>query len=157
MSKKPVRFEDLGVKELRRSAIEDFAVEVDAKDDSETVIAALVESGVTWDQYVAQHPEVAPEPEKAPENVIKSPEPTNKESLSVGGSVKTAKPEVAAAGDYLIKMDRENLMYQTRGYTFTKDHPYVVVKAEDAQWILSKEDGFRMAWPNELSDYYDKP
>ena len=52
-------FESLKVAELRRAADEDFAVEVGEKASKPEVLAALVESGVTWDMYLAQHPEAA--------------------------------------------------------------------------------------------------
>ena len=47
MSKEnPESFNDLLVEELRRTAIEDFAVDIKATDNKKTVIAALVEDGV---------------------------------------------------------------------------------------------------------------
>jgi hypothetical protein len=165
MSKElPKRFEELGVKELRRAAIEDFAVDVSADDNAKSVVAALTEAGVTWEMYVAQHPEVLPEDkEKRPANVITSPDQVSADSLSVEPApvvaepapVRTAKSPVQEPGDYLIVMERENPLYEVRGYKFTKEHPYQVVSAEDAQYILGKEQGFRMAWPDELRDYYN--
>lgn len=156
--KLPTKFKDLGVKELRRSAIADFAVEIDEKATAEEVIAALAESGVEWEDYVAQHPEVRPVEEAAPvvNNIITSADvaPAREETLVAKEDVVVQKPLEVGQQPFLIKMERDNPMFQTRGYTFTTDHPYQLVKPEDAEYILSKEDGFRQAYPSELADYY---
>lgn len=158
-TKLPTKFKDLGVKELRRSAIEDFAVEVDEKASPEEVILALTESGVTWADYVAQHPDVAPAtPEPAPvvvNNVITSADvaPSREEAPIAKEEIVVQEPLEVGAKPYLIKMTRENPLFQTRGYTFTSSHPYQLVKAEDAEYVL-QEDGFRQALPSELSEFY---
>lgn len=177
--KKPASFKDLDVKELRRSAVEDFAVEASAADNKPTVIAALVESGVTWADYVAQHPEVAPDPVVAPAPVApvvpeREHEPdrgnvVTSTSLDAGsivtdnigvGTIDISRIHVqeplapAPTDKYLVKMTRENPRYDTRGYTFTQQHPYNLVNGEDLEYILTKEDGFRQAFPSELAEYY---
>lgn len=151
---KPTKFEDLPVAELRRIAIEDFAVPVEEGDNKKSVVAALAESGVTWDMYVAQHPEVAPDEvkEEVVEVVVETPVVAAEPVAPV-----VAAP-VTASGDqpWLIKMTRENVRYDTRGYTFTKEHPYALVKPEDVEFILEKESGFRQAYPSELQEFYAK-
>lgn len=161
----PTKFKDLGVKELRRTAVEDFAVPVESNDNADTVIAALTEAGVDWDQYVEMHPEVKPEPAAVEQTVVQTverqPEP-NRGNVITSESMKpvTAEPvvqePVVASGNqpWLIKMTRENVRYDTRGYTFTQDHPYALVQPEDVEYLLEKEDGFRQAYPSELSDFY---
>jgi hypothetical protein len=121
---------------------------------------------------VAQHPEVAPDEPKP--TVVTSNAPTHgvvgEDSVTVNtpgddgevvGSpqpvVHVAQPVVQAVTQtdkYLLKMTRENLVYQTRGYEFTQDHPYALVNATDAQWILENEEGFRQAFPAELTEFY---
>lgn len=162
----PTQFRELGVAELRRSAVEDFAVDVKSTDNKETALAALAEAGVTWADYVAQHPEVAPvvDKQKAPENVIKNPNATNPDNLSVGASVeeevvvpviRVQEPVTAAPTDkFLVKMTRDNPRFDTRGYTFTQTHPYALVDGSDLEYILTKEDGFRQALPSELQEFY---
>lgn len=137
--KKPTRFEDLSTAELRRSAIEDFAVDVEPDANKKVVIAALAESGVGWSDYVAQHPEAAPVQEE-----------TTKETVIRVKEEVVANPEEK----FLVKMTRENPLYQTRGYTFTKEHPYQLVSSADVEYILSNEDGFRQAYPSELQEFY---
>lgn len=159
--KKPTAFKDLDVKELRRSAVEDFAVEATSSDNKQTVIAALVEAGVTWADYVAQHPEVEPEPvvlETAPENVVTSA------SIEAGNistdtitpnKIHVQEPLAPTPTDkYLVKMTRENPRYDTCGYTFTQSHPYALVSGADLEYILQNEDGFRQAFPSELAEFY---
>jgi len=158
---KPAQFSDLGIKELRRSAVADFAVDIKPTDNKETVLAALTESGVTWTDYVKQHPEVAPEPEPAPNPgvvtaaSINAPEAVVQEPAQPAGRVRVQENPVTNANDtFLVKMTRENPLYETRGYRFTQAHPYALVSAKDAQYILSKEEGFRQAFPDELDEYY---
>lgn len=182
MSVVPKQLKDLDTKELYRSAIADFALVVDEQDkgSKDVLLAAFEEGGVDWDQYVAMHPELAPDepdPKKAPANVIKNPGAADPSTLSVEGSV-PLEPETrfveekvapvpepvihvqqaptAGPGDkFLIKMERPNAVYETRGYRFTKENPYHLVDAADAQFILSKEDGFRQALPSELEEIFD--
>lgn len=145
---KPKSFNDLSATELRRSAVEDFAVDIEDANNKNEVIAALTESGVTWSQYVAQHPEVAPEP--APEethDVI----PEDPEDFDVV----VAEPEVKDKEKrYLLKMTRDNLVYETAGLRFTQEHPYALATADQADFIITKEDGFRQATPSELQEFY---
>lgn len=170
MAKKPTKFQDLTKDELIRSAIEDFAIELDEDErgSKSNVLAAFVESSIFWDDYVAQHPEVAPEPE-APA-VVTSNAPTHgvvgedtvkgtlANSQEVDEPVASEVPRTAlptqAPDEYILKMTRENELYQTRGYTWTSEHPYALVSSADAQWILENEDGFRQAFPQELSEFY---
>lgn len=155
MSKNPNKFRDLSVGELRRSAVEDFAVDVNEDDNKDSVLAALTESGVKWSDYVAQHPEVAERSE-----VVTSADVAGdvSESLSVEAEpvvVRTAeRPSYKPNEKLLIKMVRENPLYETRGYRFTQQHPYALVTPEDADYILTREEGFRQAVPSELQEYY---
>ena len=55
----------------------------------------------------------------------------------------------------LVRMTRANFRYDIMGYTFTKEHPFVAMKEEDAQEIFDREEGFRMATPREVQEYYN--
>lgn len=162
MPETPTSFEHLDQKELYRSAIADFAVEVDEKDSAKVIRAALLEAGVEWADYVKQHPEVAPKKEDT--NVITSPNVPGESTQTPKpkpvepqpeGNIITAQAPVAKPEDkFLIKMTRENVQYNTRGYKFTQEHPYALVAAKDAEYILSQEEGFRQAFPSELAEFY---
>ena len=52
-------------------------------------------------------------------------------------------------------MTRDNYSYDTLGYTFTKEHPFVAMKEEEAQEVFDREEGFRLANPKEAQDFYN--
>ena len=51
-------------------------------------------------------------------------------------------------------MTRANFRYDIMGHTFTQDHPFVAMHKDAAQQIFDKEEGFRLATPKEVQDYY---
>lgn len=149
MSKEnPVSFNDLTVDELLRTAVEDFAVDVKKGDSKKTIIAALVEDGVEWSQYAALKGLNAPEPE-AP--VAEEAPVVAKEEAPV--EIVTYQPP-APEQKYLIKMDRKNPLFEILGHRFTQEHPYALVTGEEAEHLVTKEEGFRMAYPSELEEFY---
>jgi hypothetical protein len=127
-------FDTLKVSELKQIA-EDFGVELDDKANKNTIIAALAEEGVTWQVYEKANKDI----EEAVEEI---------EVLPKYDKTKIEKDQV------LVKMTRHNFRYDIMGYTFTKDHPFVPMKEEDAQEIFDMEDGFRLASPKEVQDFY---
>ena len=143
---KPTSFNNLTVPELKRSAAEDFAVDVPEGAKKDEVIAALVESGVTWADYVAQHPDVAPD-EPQPEVQVEEP----RENVNI---ITAANPVDKSVDRYLIKMTRDNLVFETQGLRFTQSHPFALATADQADWILANEDGFTMASPSEAREFY---
>lgn len=149
---KPTSFNNLTVPELKRSAAEDFAVEVPEGAKKDEVIAALVESGVTWADYVAQHPEVAPD-EPKPE--ASSDGPHLQFTANENVNIITAESPVNQSVDrYLLKMTRDNVVYETQGLRFTQSHPFALATADQADYILAHEDGFTMASPSEAREFY---
>jgi hypothetical protein len=50
---------------------------------------------------------------------------------------------------------RANFRYDIMGFTFTKDHPFVAMTEDEAQEIFDKEEGFRLATPKEVQEYYN--
>ncbi len=159
----PTKFEDLGVAELRRSAVEDFAAPAGPTDNKQMVLAALLDAGVTWADYVAQHPEVVPVPE-APvvvESVTERiPEPSRGGAITTGAMEAPVNIITARAPAYdpqdklLIKMERENERFDVAGLTFTKQRPYCLASPEKAEYIMNTETGFRQAYPSELQEFY---
>lgn len=167
----PQRFEDLKPTELYRSAIEDFAIDVAKEDKNKknVLLAAFLESGVTWADYVVQHPEVAPAVDTVAETlasggVVTSSDVSSEDvaaTLSVEAPVEeeviivTAKPPVYKANEkLLIKMERKNPLYEVRGHRFTTKNPYALVSPEDADYIIRHEEGFRQALPSEVQEFY---
>ena len=125
-------FETLKVSELKQIA-DDFGVEIDGLKNKTDIIAALSEEGVTWAVYQKT--------QKDMEEI---------EDMSVEAPVK--KPIKGDA--VLVKMERKNFSYQAMGFTFTQEHPYVAMDETTAQEIFDKEEGFRLATPKEVQDFY---
>jgi hypothetical protein len=152
-------FKDLDEKELYRTAVEDFAVDVKPDDKKEVLIAALKEDGVTWALYKKANPDVSVGDDDDDEDaVVKSEDVTGKKDKVVEGKVRTqaAPVDVTTVDSYLIKMDRDNPYFEHKGYKFTSEHPYVVMPAADADDILRREEGFSIATPSEAAEYYNR-
>jgi len=55
----------------------------------------------------------------------------------------------------LVKMTRPNFSYEIMGHRFTKEHPFVAMDKDTAQAIFDKEEGFVMATPAEVQEFYN--
>jgi len=131
-------FETLKVAELRKIA-EDFAVDTEGLKNKNDIIAALAEEGVTWSVYNKTINKIEEETEDMSEETIPKFDP------------KAEQPE----NTVLVRMTRDNFRYDIMGFTFTKEHPFVAMVSDKAQEIFDKEEGFRLANPKEVQDYYN--
>jgi hypothetical protein len=129
-------FDTLKVSELKKIA-EDFAVETDGLKTKTDIIAALADEGVSWSIYQNTLEKVAEAAEEVDEILPRF-------------DSKAVQPE----NTVLVRMNRENFRYDINGYTFTKEHPFVAMPEDDAQKIFDKEEGFRLATPKEVQEYY---
>jgi len=153
-------FQKLDKEELIRTAENDFAVALseDEKKSKKLVLAAMAESGVTFEKYLECNPEqrekFAPveEAPETPQNVVTSADVTEGTD-EVEIVTKEERPKLAAEQKWLVKMDRKNPLFEIAGHRFTSEHPYVLMSAEDAEVVL-REEGFRQAYPSEIQDYY---
>ena len=128
-------FDTLKVGELKAIA-EDFAVETEGLKNKQEIIAALSEEGVTYAVYAKTLKDI----EDAKEEV---------EILPVFD------PKAERTEDtVLVRMTRANFRYDILGHTFTQDHPFVAMHKDAAQEIFDIEEGFRLATPKEVQDYY---
>jgi hypothetical protein len=130
-------FDTLKVKELKTLAA-DFAVDVDGLKNKADVIAALTEEGVTWSVYQGTLKNIENAKEDADE-ILPRLDPNQKLDEDM----------------VLVKMDRPNYRYDALGFTFTLEHPFVAMKPDVAQEIFDKEEGFRLATPREVQEYYN--
>ena len=129
-------FETLKISELKKIA-EDFGVDIDELKSKKDVIAALSEEGVTWAVY---------------EKTIKDID-DNKEEVDV---LPKFDPKKDLSKDaVLVKMTRANFRYDVMGHTFTKEHPFVAMTEDQAQAIFDREEGFRLATPKEVQEFYN--
>ena len=131
-------FETLKVSELKQIA-EDFAVETEGLKNKADIIAALAEEGVTWSVYNKTIEKMEEDSEDMATEVLPKFDP------------KADQPE----NTVLVRMTRDNFRYDIMGFTFTKEHPFVAMNKEDAQEIFDKEEGFRLATPKEVQEYYN--
>ena len=131
-------FETLKVTELRKIA-EDFAVDTEGLKNKNDIIAALAEEGVTWSVYNKTINKMEEETEDMLEETLPKFDP------------KAEQPE----NTVLVRMTRDNFRYDIMGFTFTKEHPFVAMVSDKAQEIFDKEEGFRLANPKEVQDYYN--
>lgn len=129
-------FDTLKVAELKQIA-EDFAVDIAEQKGKKDIIAALAEEGVTWAIY-------------------QKSKDIEEEELEMNETLPKAAPKVVKEEDMvLVKMTRANFSYQIRGYTFTKEHPFVAMDKDTAQAIFDKEEGFVLATPAEVQEFYN--
>jgi hypothetical protein len=132
--------------EASRQAEEDagYEEELDPVFEPETLVDE------TPQVVVVEQPVVVP--------VAVEPEPvmTREQWLALEGvpSMPAARVSLDAVGPVLIKMTRPNFSYEIRGYKFTKQHPYVLVEEDDADYLIETDGGFRLASPKELRDFY---
>ena len=124
------------VAELKKIA-EDFAVDTEGLKNKADIIAALSEEGVTFAVYAKTLDVKEEEADMNETEVLPKPDKTQlKDSV-------------------LVRMTRANFRYDILGYTFTKEHPFVAMKEEDAQKIFDVEEGFRLATPREAQEFYN--
>lgn len=128
-------FETLKVSDLKQIA-EDFGVELSNSKNKTDIIAALAEEGVTWTVYQKTVQDIEDNTEEV--EVLPKFDP------------KKSQPE----NTVLVRMTRHNYRYDIQGFTFTKEHPFVAMSSETAQKIFDKEEGFRLATPAEVQEYY---
>lgn len=166
------------LKDLEKSdlaaAAEFFGVEYDKRANVETITKAFAEEGVTIKEVIKNNPSLKEKYEPAPvvETTPPVPNVVTKdviEATDIRNPQDSARdyPEVVAeketiistlaqakpADQFLVKMRRQNPLFETSGYRFTQDHPYAVVDAKDLNKVLS-EEGFSIATPDEVTEYY---
>ena len=128
-------FDTLKVAELKVIAT-DFAVDTEGLKNKKDIIAALAEEGVTWSVY---------------QSTVEAIE-RDTEEIEI---LPKFDPKAQAEDTLLVRMTRDNHRYDIHGYTFTKDHPFVAMAEDDAQKIFDTEEGFRLATPKEVQDFYN--
>lgn len=128
-------FDTLKIADLKQIA-SDFAVDTESLKNKKDLIAALSEEGVTWSVYA-----------KTLENLAD-------EEIKEDAPIRFDHKKELAADMVLVRMTRENHRYDILGVTFTKQHPFAPMSSNQAQEIFDKEEGFRLATPNEVQSFY---
>lgn len=117
----------------------EFAVELKAGMTKAAIVKEYDENGVTAELINSLRAPVEEEPVEAPLELEE---------------VSAEEPEEEEEELTLVRMTRTNGTYQIRGYTFRRDHPFALVKEEDADYLIEVDGGFRMASPKEAREYY---
>lgn len=128
-------FDKIKVDELRQIA-DNFAVDIEPKDNKSVIISKMIEHGVTWDYY-----QKAIGAEEIPDAVV--------EPLTFDEPVQSDVEQKV-----LLKMTRANGTFEVRGVKFTKANPYALVKERDADFIMEHYEGFSIASPKEVRAFY---
>src|SRR4051812_44198765 len=56
----------------------------------------------------------------------------------------------------VLKMTRKNASYEIRGYRFTRNNPFALVRDDDVDTLVEKVGGFRPATKRELAEFYGR-
>lgn len=120
-----------------QAATDQFGVEAPKTFTKPELVRALLEDGVTA-SLIKEAMGAEDDEEEAPVEVEAEEAP-----------VEDAEEELV-----LVKMIRANNTYQIRGYTFKREHPFCLVKEGDADYLIEKDGGFRMASPKEAREFY---
>ncbi|NBR23224.1 MAG: hypothetical protein EBU08_05485 [Micrococcales bacterium] len=132
-------FESMKLEELRGVA-DGFGVDLDSAKTKKQILNLLEEEGVTFDLY----------------QKFFSAEKDDAEEYVDDAQIRNQRLNLPDPNEevMLVKMDRQNGLYETAGFTFTRDHPYVAMAPWQAQVIFDNETGFRPATPKEIQEYY---
>ncbi len=126
-------FATMKIKELREVG-DYFGVELEGLKTKNEVISVLSEEGITYEMYSKF---------------------LGAEKAEVDIPVKKTSKKPTGENAVLVRMERQNPAYEINGYKFTREHPYVVMSEEDAEFIFETQVGFRMATPREVQEYYN--
>lgn len=107
-----------------------FQVDVDESQTKPEIEASIKLAGVSWAAYKKFEAEQESETEKS------------EASFFTDSRV-------------LLKMERQNPVFEAYGYTFTKDNPFVLMNSNAAQDIIDAYEGFRIATPAEAKSFYN--
>jgi hypothetical protein len=129
--------QNLKIDELQLAA-KYFGVDTEPGDNKKQLLERLEEDGVSWKMY--REAFGTAESKSQPE--VSADTPTVQE-FSDGPVEKI-----------LLKMERENGLFEVRGVKFTRDNPYALVTEEDAEAIINRHEGFRRAHASEVKEYY---
>lgn len=153
---------DLTVDELKQVA-DEFVLNVDV--ENEDALRSAVES-LNPSEVALSFPQLTeriieePEPEEEDDTALvtsdATPRKTSKKVAAKKAVAKkaTASKTVVPDDRTLLKMTRNNPVYEIRGYRFTRQMPYVFVKTSDVDFLIEVEGGFTVAKPSEVESFF---
>jgi len=129
-------FTDLKISDLKKVA-ETFGVDISEVKTKNEIVALIEEEGITYQMY----------------DKFSNAEKQDVE-VPAAEKQKREKKVLTKENSILVKMERANHSYQTLGYTFTQEHPFVAMPEDQANMVFDMETGFRVATPREAQEYY---
>lgn len=168
-------YADLNENELREIA-DMYAVDVNDDDTEQTLLNKVSTLNVAevlldFPQFADKLAEPAEDDEDEDEDEAEAPGlitagNTPKKGAAAKKTAKKAPVKKAAAkpsssspvvgeDKTLIKMTRNNPVYEVRGYRFTRNMPYVFVKNADIDYLIEIEGGFAVAKPSEVESFFN--
>jgi hypothetical protein len=163
-------FEDFNKEELAKIA-DEFVLDVEDADNEDELRAAV--GNLSQEEVALSFPQWAHrlELESDEDDEEDSAVVTSDNTPKKGAAKKTAKkaPAKKAAAKTaesksktvvpddrtLLKMTRNNPVYEVRGYRFTRQMPYVFVQNADVDFLVEVEGGFAVAKPSEVEDFFN--
>lgn len=142
-------------KEKLLEAAEFYGVEIEDGMTNPEIVAELISNGVTNAIYKN---DFLKEEEKADENLVTSSDVApKKEELdmeNLDDVVAPVQERFESQQKYLIKMERQNPLFEFGKYRFTQERPFHVMPADVAEKLLRTETGFRQAFPSEAEEFF---
>lgn len=130
-------FNNMKVEELRELA-DAYAVDINKTDNRAVILKKLDENGITWEYHRSKV-----DASKAPGVERIEPKASFDEPAEEDTEAKI-----------LLKMTRKNGTFEVRGAVFTQKNPYAIVKESDADFIIQTYEGFSVATPREVREFY---
>lgn len=161
--------ENFNKNELAKIA-DEFVLEVEDTDDEDELRAAVAE--VRQEEIALSFPEfkdrleLETDEDDEEESALVTSDNTPKKGAAKKAAKKApakkaaaktaeAKSKTVVPDDRtLLKMTRNNPVYEVRGYRFTRQMPYVFVKNEDVDFLIEVEGGFTVAKPSEVESFF---
>lgn len=118
-----------------------FGVDYEESDTKEVLVKKLEDDGVTYESYLKFEEEITGKKEEA----------TVKESVEPNQMTAEAQFDKV-----VLRLCHPNPVFETHGFRFTKDNPFVAMPSGEAQIILDTYlDGkFKIASPDQVKEFY---
>lgn len=126
----------------------------------QVMIDALEAQGVDAEAVYEQFPDLkekydGSENETPHQSLDLSDTRKHQDEVLVVASSELEEQDIVPSKKYLIKMTRKNPRFDVAGHTFTTDAPFAIMEPDLAQYVLDNEEGFRLASPVEVKEYYE--
>lgn len=132
-----------------------FFIEFPEDATKKEMLAILAENEVTQEQVDGlEEPQEETSGIVTTESIKAAPESNVVQANGESAVEERAAAPVEKDGTVILRFDRQNPTYEIMGYNFSHEHPFQVVKAGDADYIVKNIPGFRPALASEVDEYY---